>query len=144
MAIGKPSISTPRSAERDVAIAVANIRERIEAIEAELGEVNSLAIAARRSSSASSSSADLFAAQVASLTRRVSALEQAAPVAVFVNGELVGVKSAIDFRSAGQDVVIIGAVAGDRIVVTISTASQSMTVEPTGLVVSGEDVALST
>lgn len=40
MALGSPSISSPRFSDREVSLAVNNIRERIENIEAEFALLN--------------------------------------------------------------------------------------------------------
>lgn len=135
MPAGKPSIVAPFTGEREVAIAISNIRERIEAIEAELTGVDRKALAALNLSS--SAGVDAALREIESLRRRVRALELGAPVIVLVEGQLIGVRNAIDFRAVGPEVQITGEATTDRVIVTVRVGSVVVAAEPAQIGVGG-------
>ncbi len=87
MATGFPAIPTPNRIDlRAIQAAIQGARQRIEALEAQLGIVSSTA---QQTSSTSTSNLNSILAQLSNLTRRVIALEQAATTDIgqFVAGE---------------------------------------------------------
>lgn len=99
MALGKPAITDPRPpAARDVAQAVSNIRQRIEALEAVVTTLQSTPV----DTSSLQAQIRTLRIDLAALTARVAALELEVPTDFYVDGALVGTRHAVNFeRGAG-------------------------------------------
>lgn len=105
---GKPSITTPKSAVRDVQLAVNNIRERLQQIEA---AYNSVAGATDISNQANvTATADIAALlkqikqlqiDLAAISTRVSTLEGEVPTDVYVDNIFIATRHALNFLSGG-------------------------------------------
>lgn len=135
MALGAPSITTPRSGERELASIVGNIRERIESIERELLSLKA-GVSARTVDASSVDSAIRAALQeIASIRRRVGDLESSSPVTVRVDGVLVGTRKVIDFRAVGA--IVSGQLLEDRVVVTVAVGSFVLEASPAMIDVAG-------
>lgn len=141
--LGKPSISAPRSGERDVALAINNIRERIEAIEDSVRRLSALLAGSQASTSDAGSAVRSLTGSVSALRLAVQSLQSGAPVAVHVNGELIGVRNIVDFVTDGAGVTLIGQATDDRVIVRVAVGSYVVTAEPAHLLVGGGDATFS-
>lgn len=143
MPTGRPAIVSPRTVERDIAIAINNIRERIENIEAELTVISSRATSALDSASGGGSALSALMADMASLRRRVTSLEAGAPVSVYIEGDLIGTRRIVDLRApAGADVSLHGELTEDRVIVYVTTGFVKMSLTPATIRIYGSNVTM--
>lgn len=80
--------------------------------------------------------------EISSIKRRLTELEAGAPLAVYVNGELVGVRDIVDFRADGMGTVIIGELLEDRVVIRVESGSYAISAAPAAIMVSGSEAVI--
>lgn len=104
MALGKPSITNPRPpAARDVVLAIDNIRQRLEALDAVVTTLQSTPV----DTTSLQAQIRTLRTDLAALTARVAALEQLVPTDFYVDGALVGTRHAVNFEH-GAGITITG------------------------------------
>lgn len=129
MALGKPSITNPRPpAARDVVLAVDNIRQRIEALEAVVTTLQSTPA----DTSALQAQIRTLRTDLAALTTRVAALEQLVPTDFYVDGTLIGTRHAVNFeRGAGITITGTDDTSNERVNIRFDATGVNLTLPVT-------------